>query len=171
MTARRADAFRLSMPAFAKSAPTLTLRELAVRGAAWTAVGFGGAQVLRFGFNLILTRLLYPELFGLMALAFTVITGLNLFSDFGALAIVVSHPRGADREFLNTVWTLQILRGLVLAAVFFLIASPVATFYHDPRLAWVIRAVGVTSVVAGFNATTFFVLRRRMQVRELVSLE
>src|SRR5580658_4675768 len=106
------------MSAFAKPASTLTVRALAVRVAAWTAVGFGGAQVLRFAFNLILTRLLYPELFGLMALAFSVITGLNLFSDFGTAAIVVSHPRGADREFLNTVWSLQILRGLVLAAVF-----------------------------------------------------
>lgn len=159
------------MPAFTKSAPTLTLRKLAVRGAAWTVVGFGGAQVLRFAFNLVLTRLLYPELFGLMALAFTVIAGLNLFSDIGTLAIVVSNPRGADREFLNTVWTLQILRGLVLATVFFLIASPVAAFYHDPRLEWVIRTVGLISIIAGFNAMTLFVLRRRMQVRQLVSLE
>src|ERR1700677_394636 len=136
------------MSAFPKSAPTLTVRELAVRGVAWTAVGFGGAQVLRFAFNLILTRLLYPELFGLMALAFTVITGLNLFSDFGTAAIVVCNPRGADREFLNTVWTLQILRGFVLAAVLFVVASPVAAFYRDSRLEWVISNIGLTSVNA-----------------------
>lgn len=159
------------MPAFAQTAPTLTLRKLAVRGAAWTVLGFGGAQVLRFAFNLILTRLLYPELFGLMALAFTVIAGLNLFCEFGTAAIVVSNPRGADHEFLNTVWTLQVLRGLGLAALLFLIASPVAAFYGDLRLEWVIRTIGLTSVIAGFNATTLFVLRRQMQVKALVSLE
>ena len=50
--------------------PTTSTRDLALRGAAWTVMGFGGAQVLRFTFNLILTHLLFPELFGLMALVF-----------------------------------------------------------------------------------------------------
>jgi len=156
---------------FAQSTPPSSVRQLAVRGAAWTVVGFGGAQVLRFAFNLVLTRLLFPELFGLMALAFTVNAGVNLFSEFGTAAIVVSDPRGADREVLNAVWAVQIVRGFVLAAFFFLIAPPVAAFYRDPRLGWVIPCIGLTSIPAGFNATTLFVLRRHMNVKQLVVLE
>lgn len=153
------------------NAPAPSIRDLVVRGAFWTVIGFGGAQILRFAFNLVLTRLLVPELFGLIALGFTVITGINLFSEFGTLAIVVSDPRGANPEFLNTVWTVQIVRGFGLALVSYLIASPVASFYKEPRLHWLIPAIGLSSIIMGFNATTFLVLRRQMRVKQLVILE
>jgi O-antigen/teichoic acid export membrane protein len=159
------------MATLSQTAPSHPTPNRIVRGAFWTVIGFGGAQALRFAFNLILTRLLYPELFGLMALVFTVVTGISLFTEFGSLPIVVSDPRGGDPEFLNTVWTIQLARGFFLAVVFWLIARPVASFYRDPRLLWLIPVIGLSSIIAGFNATTLFVLRRRMEVRQLVILE
>ena len=52
--------------------------------------------------NLILTRLLVPELFGLMALVNTFIQGLFLFSDVGIATSIIRSPRGDDPVFLNT---------------------------------------------------------------------
>src|SRR5437660_801904 len=40
------------------------VRQAAVRSGMWTIAGFGIMQVLRLAFNLILTRLLVPEIFG-----------------------------------------------------------------------------------------------------------
>lgn len=153
------------------SGPAPSTRDLALRGAAWTVTGFGGAQVLRFAFNLVLTHLLFPELFGLMALVFTILTGINLFCELGTGAMVVSHPRGADLEFLNTVWTVQLLRGCGLTILCFLIAAPVASFYGDYRLHLLIPLIGLTSAIAGFNATTLLVVRRQMRVKQFVFLE
>jgi len=45
-----------------------SVKQLAVRGAVWTIASYGLSQVLRLGSNLILTRLLVPEMFGLMSL-------------------------------------------------------------------------------------------------------
>ena len=59
------------------------LRALALRGAVWSFAGFGLQNLLRLLSNLILTRLLVPEMFGLMALANVFITGLTLLSDVG----------------------------------------------------------------------------------------
>ena len=106
-----------------------------------------------------------------MALVFTILTGINLFCELGTGAIVVSHPRGADPEFLHTVWTVQILRGCCLSIVCFLIAPPVASFYGDSRLHLLIPLLGLTSAIAGFNATTLLVMRRQMQVKQFVFLE
>lgn len=44
------------------------LRSRALRGTAITLGGTAGAQFMRLLSNLILTRLLFPEAFGLMAL-------------------------------------------------------------------------------------------------------
>ncbi|MFM6205833.1 oligosaccharide flippase family protein, partial [Planktothrix sp.] len=89
-----------------------SLSKKAIQGTIWTLFGYGGSQVLRFGGNLILTRLLVPELFGLMALVNTFITGLNLFSDVGIRPSIIRSQRGDDPEFLNTAWTIQVFRGL-----------------------------------------------------------
>ncbi|MEY3827884.1 MAG: hypothetical protein RLZZ148_2705 [Cyanobacteriota bacterium] len=57
-----------------------SLKQLAIRGTLWTIIGYGASQGLRLGANLILTRFLVPEAFGIMALINVFITGLNLFS-------------------------------------------------------------------------------------------
>src|SRR5687767_439425 len=60
-----------------------SLRSRAVRGSAWSTIDYAVTTVLRLGGNLLLARLLVPEMFGLMALVNIFITGLGMFSDVG----------------------------------------------------------------------------------------
>ena len=90
---------------------------------AWSLAGYAVSQVIRFGSNLIMTRLLVPEMFGVMAIATIVMVGLAMFSDLGLRQSIVQSRRGDDPAFLNTAWALQILRGLVLWAIALAIAS------------------------------------------------
>jgi O-antigen/teichoic acid export membrane protein len=152
-------------------APAGSLKNLAIRGVAWTIAGFGVAQVLRFGFNLALTRLLFPELFGLMALVYAIVSGVTLFCDIGTAPAVIRDPRGDDPVFLNTVWTLQIARGFGLAFLCLLLAAPVASFYGDHRLKWVLPVIGLSSIVAGFTSTSLLTLQRRISVKRIVRVE
>ncbi|MEZ6164271.1 MAG: oligosaccharide flippase family protein [Phycisphaerales bacterium] len=72
------------------------LRAKALRGSGWTLGGFGAQQVLRLGSSLILTRLLFPEAFGYMALASVYMTGLEMFSDIGIRPAIIQNKRGDD---------------------------------------------------------------------------
>ncbi len=148
-----------------------SLKKLAIRGTIWTIAGYGAGQILRFGSNLVLTRLLFPELFGLMALVYVFITGLHLFSDIGIGTSIVQNKRGDDPAFLNTAWTLQILRGGVLWLGCCLIALPVAMFYKEPQLSWLLPVVGLNTVIAGFNSTALFTLNRHLSVKQLAIFE
>jgi O-antigen/teichoic acid export membrane protein len=85
---------------------------------------FGGENILRLGSNLILTRLLFPEAFGLMALVTVFLTGLKMFSDFGLNASIIRSARGDDPIFLQTAWTVQILRGVMLWLISVMLAGP-----------------------------------------------
>src|SRR4051812_45253512 len=107
------------------------VRAAAVGSAVWTVLGFGAMQVLRFGFNLVLTRLVAPQVFGVMAMVTLCVQALHMFSDLGIRQCVVHHARGDDPDFLNTAWTLQILRGLLLWGLSAALAAPVAAFYGD----------------------------------------
>jgi len=61
--------------------------------------------------SVVLARLFSPEIFGLMTLLTTVLVGLNLFRHIGLGESVIQSPRGDEPLFLNTTWTLPVLRG------------------------------------------------------------
>ncbi len=144
-----------------------SLSKKAIQGTIWTLFGYGGSQVLRFGGNLILTRLLLPELFGLIALVNTFITGLNLFSDIGIRPSIIRSQRGDDPEFLNTAWTIQVFRGLGLWIICLLITVPLAKFYNEPELLWITPIVGFRTVIAGFESTSLASLNRHLNLKTL----
>ena len=150
---------------------SLTLKKLAIRGTVWTLVGYGLSQCLRLGANLLLTRLLAPEMFGEMALVNVFILGLTLFSDIGIAPSIIQHDRGDEPDFLNTAWTLQIVRGFGLWLCCLLLALPVAQFYGEPKLSWLIPIVGFTTVVSGFNSTALFTFKRRINLGKLTLFE
>jgi O-antigen/teichoic acid export membrane protein len=127
--------------------------------------------MLRFGSNLILTRLLFPELFGLMALVNVFIMGLQLFSDIGVGPSIIQNKRGDDPVFLNTAWTIQSLRSFGIWLCCLAIAYPLSEFYNEPRLIWLIPAVGLGSFISGFNATALFTLNRHIAVKQLAVFE
>ena len=148
-----------------------SLGKLVIRGAIWTLLGYGIGQGLRLGGNLILSRLLVPEMFGLMALAQTFIMGLSLFSDIGIRPSIIRSQRGDDPVFLNTAWTLQVIRALVIWFCCFLIALPVSQFYDNSSLLWVVPALGATVAIKGFSSTSLATLNRKVAVGKLTVFE
>lgn len=156
------------MPARSRTA---SLGARAVSGSAWTALRFGAEYALRLGSNLILTRLLVPEAFGLMALVSVLMTGLAMFSDVGITATAVQNRRGDDRRFLDTVWTLQVLRGGLLYLFAVALAPVMARVYGEPELQRLIWVAGLTAVVAGFNSISLISLQRHLRIGKLAAIE
>lgn len=152
-----------------------SIKKLAIRGTIWTIASYGTSQIIRLGSNLILARLLSPDLFGLMALVYVFITGLHLFSDVGIGTSIIQNKRGDDPDFLNTAWTMQVVRGVVLSIGCFLIAWPVAIFYDKPgqavSLLWLIPIVGINTIIEGFNSTSLYSLSRQMVIGKLAIFE
>jgi O-antigen/teichoic acid export membrane protein len=148
-----------------------SLKKLAIRGAIWTFAGYGTSQILRFANNLILTRLLVPEFFGLMALANTLRIGLELFTDIGIGQSIVQNKQGDNPVFYNTAWTVQVIRGIGIWVVCLLLTWPLAKFYGDDRLLLLLPIVALSCVFDGFNSTAHFTLHRRMMLGRLTIFE
>ncbi|WP_404787824.1 oligosaccharide flippase family protein [Altericista sp. CCNU0014] len=148
-----------------------SLKSLAVRGTVWTLIGYGSSQGLRFASNLILTRLLLPDLFGLMALLNTFIMGLHFFSDLGVRPSIIQNPRGDDPAFLNTAWTLQIIRGVGLWVCCLAITWPLAAIYRNPDFLWLIPVTGLTTIFDGLISTSLSSLSRSLNVGKITRFE
>jgi O-antigen/teichoic acid export membrane protein len=161
----------LTKPASGTLDATPPWRRVALTGAAWTGVGYAVRTVLRFGNNLIITRLLFPELLGVMLLVNTFILGLSLFSDIGIFPAIVQSKRGDSARFLNTAFTIQVLRGLLLGLLACLIAWPVSRFYEQPLLLYALPAAGLSAVFQGFNSTRKAIANRNLLLDRLTLIE
>lgn len=148
-----------------------SLKHRALRGSAWTMVGFGASQSIRLATNLILTRLLFPEAFGLMALVLLVTQGLSMFSDLGLKAAIIRDPNGARPRFLRTAWTLQVIRGFILYLGALALAWPMAALFEAPQLRQLILVGGLLTIIAGFNAPGMALHRRRLAMGPVIGVE
>lgn len=106
-----------------------------------------------------------------MNLVYAFSRGLQMFSDIGIGPSIIQNDRGEDREFVDTAWAVQIVRGLIIWAGLALVAYPAAWFYDQPIVAWLLLLVGFTAVLAGFESTAQFTLNRRLAMGKLISLE
>ena len=147
------------------------LQARALRGSLWTGVGYAGEQLLRLAGNLIVTRLLFPEAYGWMALVWAVLTGLELVSEIGIRESIVQSERSHEPEFLDALWTLQVVRGGLLWIAACALAAPVAHFYGAPALAWLIPVTGLTLPLRGLSSTRLLAQGRELRLGRLSAVE
>jgi O-antigen/teichoic acid export membrane protein len=147
------------------------LEKKAARGTFFLVVYLGVALGLRMVSSVVLARLFSPEFFGLMTLLTTVLVGLNLFSHIGLQDSVIQNPRGDEAVFLNTAWTLQVVRGTGLWLMTILLAWPVAHFYKEPRMIALFPVLGFGCVIAGLASPSLLTLARHMGVGKSSLLE
>jgi O-antigen/teichoic acid export membrane protein len=138
------------------------------QGVVWTTGGYGLSQALRLATNLIITRLLYPEAFGLMAIVDTLLIGLQMVSDTGIVQTLVQRKDPPDRDLLNTAWSIHALRGLLLYGALALLARPIASWYEEPTLVGLLTVSGGALILEGLQSTGKFVAAREMALRRLV---
>lgn len=148
------------------------LRARVITAATWSVAAYGIGFATRLGGNLILTRLLSPHDFGLMALLGVVVAGLYLLSDFGITPCVIRSERGDDPRFLDTAWTITLLRGLGLFLVSCAVAYPASLFYDEPRLAYMLPVLTSGSLLlASFRSTKVITAERHLDAKRVNLLE
>src|ERR1700704_5991048 len=94
----------------------------------------------------ILARLLKPVDFGLVAVAGTVVSAVELLSAFGFDWALVRHTE-PSRDDLNSAWTLRVLFGALTLVALTLLGPAAAAFYHQPALKEVLVAMGGSSLL------------------------
>lgn len=135
-----------------------------VRGTLWTIGAYGFDQVLRFATNIVLARLLLPELFGIMLIVNSLRLGIELTTDVGIQQNIIHNKRANDPDFYNTAWTLQAIRSVALWLIGLFAAWPVARFYQYPILVYIIPCVTFGMVLTGFTSVSRFLLQKRMNI-------
>jgi O-antigen/teichoic acid export membrane protein len=132
------------------------LKQLAFSAVRWTALATvyrAGLQILQVA---ILTRLLAPDSFGLMAIITAILSVATIFSDMGISSAIIQRQT-ISLEQLSSLYWLNVIAGLALMATLMLASPVIANFYGDSRLTWL---VGITSSIFFINS-----LSQQLRVR------
>lgn len=149
---------------------------------AWLVGSNLGSQLLRLASNLVLTRLLLPQDFGLMAAVNTLYFALVMFSDLGVWQSVVKSTHGDDERFLGTAWSMQLARGGLLAlgvlgmVLGLLIGQGQGVFaadtvYADTRLPLMMSMFALCALLQGTESIRLATAQRQLHGRIMARLE
>ena len=176
--AKPRDEATLSMP---ESSGPVTRRRL-IRAGSWVGAGQLLGNALRLGSSLVMTRLLAPEAFGLFAIVTVVSVVLALLADVGIRSAIITNARGTSVDFLDTAWTVQIVRGVLVSAATLIVGVALSvagrlgwfapgTTFGDPLLPWLIAASAASPVILGLQSTKLFLLERAFNMKAVSAVQ
>jgi len=130
--------------------PGKTLSERVVKGGFWVF----SLRITQQAFSLvrliILARILSPNDFGLMGIALLVMATLDTFSQTGFQQALIQKKEDI-KPYLNSAWTVLILRGFILFTILYFIAPYAAIFFKAPEAKPIIQVIGFSVLLQAFT--------------------
>ena len=146
------------------------LKAKTVRGGLYAASAQGLIVLMSLATIPVLTRLLEPEDFGLVAMV-TVFTGIAaMFVDAGLTMATVQRDELTHQQVSNLFWVATGL-GFLLALLVIASSPLVAWFYGEPRLMPITVALAAAPFFSGLTIQHQALLRRTMRLRQLAVVQ
>ena len=134
-------------------------------------VGTVAGRGTRLAKNMILAKfLLAPDQFGIAAIVMSFSMAFEALIEVGVKQSVIQNRRGADGEYLNAAWWLQVARGLLLFAIASFLAPWIGSFYDNAELAGMLRVAFVAVVLGGLISPRAYVLEKEFKFGRAVFL-
>ncbi|MFO0935867.1 MAG: oligosaccharide flippase family protein [Gemmataceae bacterium] len=136
-------------------------------GFGWAAASQLVGLVVKLGSTLILTRLLSPEVYGVIGTAMVVLTTLEWLADLGVVPALLRKPRGGDREWLLVGWWIGLGRGMGLSVACLAMAAPLALWYGKAEMFGVLALLALRPALMALRSPGMPELRRLLEGRKL----
>jgi len=152
--------------------PSLTSRVQS--GVVWNSISVSSTYLLGLVRSVILARLLLAEDFGLFGMALTVVAGLGALTSIGLDLSVIKTKFKSDLEVakhLDTLWTVDLIRRVLIALLMLVIARPAAKFYGEARVYQLLLVLSLLPVVQGFQNIGLLMHRKDVNFKRIVFLE
>ena len=134
-------------------------------GVSWSVSSSLIEQLISFARSVVLARLLVPEDFGLFGMALTIVAALNALTTIGLDRTIVANKfdtRDDLKTHLDTVWSAELIRSLVVALLVSASALPMSRFYGQPQLRVIIPILGLITLIQGFQNIGLAILRKEI---------
>ncbi|MET3107086.1 lipopolysaccharide exporter [Oxalobacteraceae bacterium GrIS 2.11] len=130
----------------------------------WAAAGTVSKTALQLGAQVVLARLLGPEVYGLFAMGMVVLAFSNFLADFGFSWSLVQNQNLTDED-IRFAFTWQLISGTAATVALVLLAPWIASYFNEPRLELIVRWLSLNCLLNAITAPASNLLRRKMDFR------
>jgi lipopolysaccharide exporter len=145
--------------------PNDNIQRKMARGAVWMILLTFVDRAIGFVSTLILVRVLSPADFGIVAMALSFIFLAQLISAFG-FDVALIHNRDANDDHYHSAWTMNVIMGTCILLLTIVAAQPVARFYDQPEVFWVVCALGLSPFIGAFENIGVVAFRKELDFRK-----
>lgn len=128
-------------------------------------------SVIRVGSSIVLTRLLNAEVFGVVGVLTTINVIFALLTDLGFFQYVIRQSNYDSAAMLDEVWTIRLIRSIVLVLAIACASPLIAGYVNMPDLAPAIIATSLVILAEGLSSMAFATAPRADQLARLSLLD
>ncbi len=131
--------------------PGGTLGERTVKSGFWAFGMNVSGRGLRILVILLVARQISPDAFGAYGLALIAIAAAGEFSTLGIREALIQREEADVDAFLDTAWVLQVIRGVSLFALLYLLAPAMGSLFSAPASVDILRVMALGALVIGLR--------------------
>ena len=152
------------------AAPQPELSRHAARGASIALGAQGSRFVLQLVSLVVLSRLLTPTDFGLVAMVTAILGVAEILRDFGLSSAAIQAKELSDAERTNLFWS-NVGIGAACAVILIALTPVIVRFYDQPALAPIVVALSSLFILNGANAQFRAELSRSLRFKALATTD
>jgi O-antigen/teichoic acid export membrane protein len=132
----------------------------------WNIIGSIFKIILQFGSTIVLTRILLPSDFGLLAIALSIVIFGNMINDFG-LSQALIQKKDIGNHDIRYVFTIQMSFAILITLFVFLTSPFLADYFHNPEIEFILNVMSFMFIIQAFGLTSASLLRRSMDFKKI----
>lgn len=136
------------------------------KGIIYTAIPRYFGVFLSIIINSILSRVLLPGDFGIIAIVLVIITFFNILVDLGIGPAIIQRNNETEGD-LSSFFSFTFYVGLLLGIIFFFISKPISLFYDNSDLVLIIKSFSLVIFTYSISIVPLAVLRKKLQFRKI----
>ncbi|HDR7715278.1 lipopolysaccharide biosynthesis protein [Bacillus albus] len=141
-----------------------------LKNSLWSILNIIGVQLVGLIVNVILARLLYPEIFGILGMAYVFAGFIIVFQDAGLSSYLIFKST-IDKRLINTTFVLNIFTSFLLAIFLLLTSDLVGGFYNEILVSKVIEVLSIGVAIGGLGITSRALLIREKKFKVLTIID
>ena len=148
----------------------MSLKKQAITSVKWNFLQQFSIQIINFGVQIILARLLMPEMFGLIAMISIFIAIGTMLMDNGMTSSLI-RTKNPNQTDYSTVFITNLIISVTVYILIFTLAPFIADFYNQDVLIDIIRLLSLGIIVRSFVAVHIAKLTKEMNFKLQMKLQ
>ncbi len=141
---------------------TTSLKTKMISGAIWMVGMRWSIRLIGLISTVILARMLVPADFGIVAMSMILILFVEVITEM-RIEMIIIREKNIDDDFLNTAWTINIIRGIIVTLILITTAPLVSGYFSEPKLTNVIYLLAAGTFIFSFANTGMALVQKNLE--------